>query len=416
MLNGTYGIEACSIASYPVKFAADCTAAGGEWHRHHNNFDNIVEAMLTLFVVSSRDGWAEIMRNGMDVTGVEQQPEQNNNFFAVVYFVSFLLIVGYFVVSMFVGVIVENFQLSMPLLEDDDSQNVDDDVDVLLPPAPSGRIREFCHWLMHHKYFDALMTLLIIVNVLIMACNHANQSKAFSEVLEYANYIFTAIYIVEVGVKILGVGVREFSRSPWNKFDAFVALSSVVGTIFDLAGTQTIINPSVLRVIRVLRVARVLRLLKLASGLASLLTTVWSSLPQVISLGCLLLVLFIAASVLGTELFGSLKCTTSPCNGITRHANFQNAGMSMLTLFRIATGDDWVGIMRRSTEGNFFAVIYFVVFVVVAQFVLLNVVVAVLMKNLSAALHWVDVDENGSDASDAGDATDEPEAGDLDSG
>ena len=394
--NGTFSFDGCSTPPYPVMFAADCELAGGTWLRHRNNFDNIMEAMLTLFVISSRDGWAEVMRNGMDVTGVERQPGHNSNFWAVVYFVSFLLIVGYFVVSMFVGVIVENFQLSMPLLDgDSDELTHAMDVDMLQPPPQPGKIRVFCHWLMHHKYFDGVMTSLIVVNVAMMACNHEGQSEGFSDFLEKANYTFTLIYIFEVGIKILGVGFREFARSAWNRFDAFVAFSSVVGSIFDLAGTRAVINPSVLRVVRVLRVARVLKLLKLATGLASLLTTVWSSMPQVVSLGCLLLVLFITASVLGTELFGKVHCATNDCTGISKHANFENTGMSMLTLFRISTGDDWVGIMRDSIQAKqsfqrISATVYFVGFVVVAQFVLLNVVVAVLMKNLAAALHWVD--------------------------
>ena len=90
------------------------------------------------------------------------------------------------------------------------------------------------------------------------------------------------------------------------------------------------------------------------------------------------------------------------CDGISKHAHFHNFGMSFLTLFRIATGDNWNTIMKDTLRDNvlcqdettppgttntvclasILAPIYFVIFVLMAQFVLVNVVVAVLMKHL----------------------------------
>lgn len=91
-----------------------------------------------------------------------------------------------------------------------------------------------------------------------------------------------------------------------------------------------------------------------------------------------------------TLFVGHMECEApNGCVGMSVHANFNNAGMAALTLFRIATGDNWLGIMRDALsahQGFNFSVLYFIVFVVAAQFVLLNVVVAVLMKNLIAAL------------------------------
>ena len=89
------------------------------------------------------------------------------------------------------------------------------------------------------------------------------------------------------------------------------------------------------------------------------------------------------------------------CDGLSKHAHFHNFGMAFLTLFRIATGDNWNGIMKDTLKDNILcqeenavhnpsaiclasvlAPIYFVIFVLMAQFVLVNVVVAVLMKHL----------------------------------
>jgi len=86
-----------------------------------------------------------------------------------------------------------------------------------------------------------------------------------------------------------------------------------------------------------------------------------------------------------------------PCQGLGEHAHFSNFGMAFLTLFRVATGDNWNGIMKDTLRddcddaadcvknccvSSVIAPIFFVIFVLMAQFVLVNVVVAVLMKHL----------------------------------
>jgi voltage-dependent calcium channel T type alpha-1G len=98
------------------------------------------------------------------------------------------------------------------------------------------------------------------------------------------------------------------------------------------------------------------------------------------------------------ELFGRLECSDEiPCQGLGEHAHFANFGMAFLTLFRVATGDNWNGIMKDTLRDEcddsadcvknccvspVIAPIFFVIFVLMAQFVLVNVVVAVLMKHL----------------------------------
>lgn len=115
-------------------------------------------------------------------------------------------------------------------------------------------------------------------------------------------------------------------------------------------------------------------------------------------MGLLFFLLFFIFAALGVELFGRLECSEeNPCQGLGEHAHFANFGMAFLTLFRVATGDNWNGIMkdtlrdecdpeadcvRNCCVSTVIAPIFFVIFVLMAQFVLVNVVVAVLMKHL----------------------------------
>ena len=64
---------------------------------------------MALFVLASKDGWVQIMYTGIDAVGVDMQPVENYNEWMLVYFISFLLLVGFFVLNMFVGVVIENF-------------------------------------------------------------------------------------------------------------------------------------------------------------------------------------------------------------------------------------------------------------------------------------------------------------------
>lgn len=185
----------------------------------------------------------------------------------------------------------------------------------------------------------------------------------------------------------------------WNQLDMFIVILSIAGIVFEeFEALELPINPTIIRVMRVLRIARVLKLLKMAKGIRSLLDTVAEALPQVGNLGSLFFLLFFIFAALGVELFGKLECSEDhPCDGLGEHAHFKNFGMAFLTLFRIATGDNWNGIMKDALRDDcdvsddcqtnccvdpILAPCFFVVFVLISQFVLVNVVVAVLMKHL----------------------------------
>jgi voltage-dependent calcium channel T type alpha-1G len=93
-----------------VKTKEDCLAnTNNQWVNSQYNFDNLGQALMALFVLSSKDGWVQIMYTGIDAVGVDKQPIENYNEWLLLFFISFLLLVAFFVLNMFVGVIIENF-------------------------------------------------------------------------------------------------------------------------------------------------------------------------------------------------------------------------------------------------------------------------------------------------------------------
>ncbi|CAH6775923.1 Cacna1g [Phodopus roborovskii] len=384
---------------------SDCAEASYRWVRHKYNFDNLGQALMSLFVLASKDGWVDIMYDGLDAVGVDQQPIMNHNPWMLLYFISFLLIVAFFVLNMFVGVVVENFHKCRQHQEEEEARRREEKRLRRLEKkrrkaqckpyySDYSRFRLLVHHLCTSHYLDLFITGVIGLNVVTMAMEHYQQPQILDEALKICNYIFTVIFVLESVFKLVAFGFRRFFQDRWNQLDLAIVLLSIMGiTLEEIEVNASLpINPTIIRIMRVLRIARVLKLLKMAVGMRALLDTVMQALPQVGNLGLLFMLLFFIFAALGVELFGDLECDeTHPCEGLGRHATFRNFGMAFLTLFRVSTGDNWNGIMKDTLRdcdqestcyNTVISPIYFVSFVLTAQFVLVNVVIAVLMKHL----------------------------------
>ncbi|XP_006832516.1 PREDICTED: voltage-dependent T-type calcium channel subunit alpha-1G isoform X22 [Chrysochloris asiatica] len=384
---------------------SDCAEASYRWVRHKYNFDNLGQALMSLFVLASKDGWVDIMYDGLDAVGVDQQPIMNHNPWMLLYFISFLLIVAFFVLNMFVGVVVENFHKCRQHQEEEEARRREEKRLRRLEKkrrkaqckpyySDYSRFRLLVHHLCTSHYLDLFITGVIGLNVVTMAMEHYQQPQILDEALKICNYIFTVIFVLESVFKLVAFGFRRFFQDRWNQLDLAIVLLSIMGiTLEEIEVNASLpINPTIIRIMRVLRIARVLKLLKMAVGMRALLDTVMQALPQVGNLGLLFMLLFFIFAALGVELFGDLECDEMhPCEGLGRHATFRNFGMAFLTLFRVSTGDNWNGIMKDTLRdcdqestcyNTVISPIYFVSFVLTAQFVLVNVVIAVLMKHL----------------------------------
>ncbi|XP_015981941.2 voltage-dependent T-type calcium channel subunit alpha-1I isoform X1 [Rousettus aegyptiacus] len=387
---------------------SDCVAANYRWVHHKYNFDNLGQALMSLFVLASKDGWVNIMYNGLDAVAVDQQPVPNHNPWMLLYFISFLLIVSFFVLNMFVGVVVENFHKCRQHQEAEEARRREEKrlrrlekkrrkAQRLPYYATYCPTRLLIHSMCTSHYLDIFITFIICLNVVTMSLEHYNQPVSLETALKYCNYMFTTVFVLEAVLKLVAFGLRRFFKDRWNQLDLAIVLLSVMGiTLEEIEINAALpINPTIIRIMRVLRIARVLKLLKMATGMRALLDTVVQALPQVGNLGLLFMLLFFIYAALGVELFGKLVCNDeNPCEGMSRHATFENFGMAFLTLFQVSTGDNWNGIMKDTLRDctqdersclsslQFVSPLYFVSFVLTAQFVLINVVVAVLMKHL----------------------------------
>lgn len=217
----------------------------------------------------------------------------NYNEWRLLYFIAFILLVGFFVLNMFVGVVVENFHRCREEQEKEEKIRRAAKRAIQMekkrrrmhePPyyINYSPLRLFVHNVVTSKYFDLAIAAVIGLNVVTMAMEYYMMPLALEYALKIFNYFFTAVFILEALMKLVALGIKLYMKDKWNQLDVCIVILSIVGIILEELETKIIpINPTIIRVMRVLRIARVLKLLKMARGIRALLDTVMQALPQV---------------------------------------------------------------------------------------------------------------------------------------
>ena len=412
---------------YTIKSTCEPRAYQTAWVNPQDyDFDNIGHSMLSLFEMATLEGWLEIMYHGADTTEIDLQPIRDNNPYYCLFFAFFIIVGSFFVMNLFVGVTIDKFnemkekQEKSVFLTDEQQSWVTIQrllVGIRLKKTanrPLNRMRNFIYDIVTSRRFESLILTLIMVNIVVMSMTHADMSEDFEQGLFLVNCGFAAIFCVEAIMKLIAFKPGGYFRDPWNTFDFFVVTLSVVGIAVTLT---TDISATYLSIIRVFRVARIFRLIPKAKGLKKLFQTLLYSLPALTNVGAVLFLFFFIFAVLGMNLFGKVRITG---NFLNRYANFETFGFSMLTLFRMATGEAWNGIMHDcmitkdcvyyqdpatgdvtyyNQEDSFWqdldedtytnqctphpvgAIIFFCFFCILCAFVMLNLVIAVILDN-----------------------------------
>ncbi|XP_068423427.1 voltage-dependent T-type calcium channel subunit alpha-1H-like [Clinocottus analis] len=379
----------------------DCLSADYRWQRKFFNFDSMSQALMTLFVMYSKDGWVNTMNDGLDAVGVDKQPVINHNEWMLLFFISFMVL-SFFLLDMFIGVMVDTFHECQKnqKRQDEEERNVlkcyGRDAGSPEPELTSyytsySPMRRRIHTLCTSRFLDIFVAVMIFISVLIMAVEHYDQPVYIRVLTEWTHYVFTIFLVIELVLKVVAFGGCRFIRNSWNQLDVVIVLVSVMSIVLDnMSLTDTIpINPNILRVCRALRLAQVLK----AKKIRVLLKTISKTLSQVGNIRLLFVFFFFIYAALGVELFGKLECVDKDfCVGINDYINFKNFGMAWLTLFQVCTRDNWSMIMkdtmtqcgpgdhRCSSYLWWVSPVYFIAFVIMAQFVLVNLVVAVITQ------------------------------------
>ena len=217
-------------------------------------------------------------------------------------------------------------------------------------------------------WFRHGITAAITVNAAVIGLDTSTVlAERFGAAFELASQVFLAIFVVEALIKMAAVWprLRDYFTDGWNVFDFTVIVVCLV--------------PSTGGLVTLARLARLFRVLRLMSALPELqliVATLIRSVPGMFNVLLLMSIVFYVYGVAGYHLFSEID-----------PIHWRTLGISLLSLFRIATLEDWTDIMYAALEHHWWSWSYFVSFVVLETFVVLNLFVAVVINNLEEAKH-----------------------------
>lgn len=226
-------------------------------------------------------------------------------------------------------------------------------------------IRSHCKALADNARFGRVIIAIIIINAVTLGLESIPLiADSIGGWLYLLDRTALAIFVFEIGIRLIGYGWRFF-RDPWNVFD------------FVIVGLALIPATDAFSVLRALRVLRVLRLISVVPRMRRVIEALLTSLPGLGAVVALLLLIFYVAGVMATQLFGD-----------TFPQWFGNLGSSIYSLFQIMTLESWsMGIVRPVMEAFPYAWAFFVPFILVATFTILNLFIAVVVNAMQTRYH-----------------------------
>lgn len=219
----------------------------------------------------------------------------------------------------------------------------------------------------HSKLFDYFIIGVILLTAVILGIEAFPQilSPALQHNFELAHQVILLIFIVEAMIKIIAEWPKpqHYFKSGWNIFDFSIIVFSLLPFTSEFAMLG-----------RVLRLLRVVRLITVLPELRLIVETLFRSIPSMLNIMLLMSILFFIYAVAGFHLFHEHDPT-----------HWRDLGYAVLSLFRIVTLEDWTDIMYIAMELSPWYGFYFVSFVLIGTFIVINLFIAVVINNLEDA-------------------------------
>ncbi|XP_055964118.1 LOW QUALITY PROTEIN: voltage-dependent R-type calcium channel subunit alpha-1E [Sorex fumeus] len=381
---------------------------GREWKRHDFHYDNIVWALLTLFTVSTGEGWPQVLQHSVDVTEEDRGPSRSNRMEMSIFYVVYFVVFPFFFVNIFVALIIITFQEQGDKMMEECSleKNERACIDFAISAKPLTRhMPQNRHTFQYRVWqfvvspsFEYTIMAMIALNTVVLMMKYYSAPCTYELALKYLNIAFTMVFSLECVLKVIAFGFLNYFRDTWNIFD-FI---TVVGSITEIVLTDSkLVNTSGFNMsfLKLFRAARLIKLLRQGYTIRILLWTFVQSFKALPYVCLLIAMLFFIYAIIGMQVFGNIKLDEE--SHINRHNNFRSFFGSLMLLFRSATGEAWQEIMlsclgEKGCEpdtsapagppgqercGTDLAYVYFVSFIFFCSFLMLNLFVAVIMDN-----------------------------------
>lgn len=227
-------------------------------------------------------------------------------------------------------------------------------------------MQRFAQRVVSARWFEPLMIGLILFNGVLIGLETSEALlRDYGDLLHLGNHLVLGVFIAEAALKITAVAPRfgRYFGNGWNLFDFSIVVLSLVPATEEFA-----------LVARLVRILRVLRLVSAVPQLRLIVSTLVRSIPSMGHVILLMSIIFYIYAVTGLHLFRAAD-----------PEHWGTLGASLLTLFQIVTLEGWVELMEVASKAHAWAWIYFVSFVLIGTFVVLNLFIAVVINNLESS-------------------------------
>ncbi|XP_029990091.1 sodium channel, voltage gated, type VIII, alpha subunit b isoform X5 [Sphaeramia orbicularis] len=282
-------------------------------------------------------------------------------------------------------------------------------------------LRKTCYLIVEHNWFETLIIFMILLSSGALAFEdvYIEQRKTVRIILEYADRVFTYIFILEMLLKWVAYGFVKYFTNAWCWLDFFIVDVSIVSLIANALGFSDL-GP--IKSLRTLRALRPLRALSRFEGMRVVVNALVGAIPSIMNVLLVCLIFWLIFSIMGvnlfagkyyycfnetaeeyfepddvnnkTECFALINANFTEVRWKNVKINFDNVGAGYLALLQVATFKGWMDIMYAAIdsrkvedqplyEDNLYMYIYFVIFIIFGSFFTLNLFIGVIIDNFN---------------------------------
>ncbi|XP_010711988.1 sodium channel protein type 2 subunit alpha [Meleagris gallopavo] len=281
-------------------------------------------------------------------------------------------------------------------------------------------LRKTCYSIVEHNWFETFIVFMILLSSGALAFEdiYIEQRKTIKTMLEYADKVFTYIFILEMLLKWVAYGYQTYFTNAWCWLDFLIVDVSLVSLTANALGYSEL---GAIKSLRTLRALRPLRALSRFEGMRVVVNALLGAIPSIMNVLLVCLIFWLIFSIMGVNLFAGkfyycVNTTTderfevdqinnfSQCEELIKNnqsarwknvkVNFDNVGFGYLSLLQVATFKGWMDIMYAAIdsrevlqqpkyEDNLYMYLYFVIFIIFGSFFTLNLFIGVIIDNFN---------------------------------
>ncbi|KAM9409072.1 sodium channel protein type 4 subunit alpha B-like isoform 2-T3 [Pholidichthys leucotaenia] len=280
-------------------------------------------------------------------------------------------------------------------------------------------LRRTCFSIVEHKYFETFIIFVILLSSAALAFEdiYLEQRPVFKTILEYADQVFTYVFVVEMILKWFAYGFKAYFTNAWCWLDFLILDVSLILLTANILGYSEL---GAIKSFRTLRALIPLRALSRFESMRVVVNVLVGEIPYIFNVLLVCLIFWLIFSIMGVSLFGGkfhycfnetsetffhsdevnnkTECLTliqenfNEVRWKNMKVNFDNVVMGYLSLLQVATSSGWMDIMYAAVdsrgvdlqpfyEGNLYMYLYFVCFVIFGLFFILNLFIGVIIDN-----------------------------------